>query len=281
MMNADIVAHEGTQFTFQVTVDLSGSLLQAEEAILDACNALGCRATQEALCRFDTDGRALVMGAVKWTAKCRDNKVYQTPFGPVPVQRYVYQTAQGGKTYCPLEAAARIIRGATPRFAKMITHKYACLNAPSVCTDLQANHHRRIAHSYVQHVAEAVGGIAAAKEESWHYATPKLDEAITTVAISLDGAHLRMTDQGWREAMVGSVSLYDASGERRHSIYIGAAPEYGKQPFLHRLEQEIAHVKRLYPQAQYVGIADGAKDNWPFLQRHTEQHVLDFFHATE
>lgn len=280
-MNAEVVAHEGTQFTFQITVDLSGSLLQAEETILDACNELGCRATQEALSCFDTDGSPLVMGEVKWTAKCRDNKSYQTPFGPVAVQRYVYQTSHGGKTYCPLEAAARITRGATPRFAKMITHKYACLNAPSVCTDLEANHHRSIAHSYVQNVAEAVGGIAAAKEESWHYATPKLDEGIETVAISLDGAHLLMKDDGWREAMVGSISLYDVAGDRRHSIYIGAAPEYGKQHFLYRLEQEIAHVKRLYPQAHYVGIADGAKDNWPFLQRHTEQQVLDFFHATE
>ena len=281
MMQAEVVAQEGSRVTLQITVDIEGSLLQAEETILAACNALGCRATEEALRRLDTDGRPIVLGAEKWTAKCRDRKVYQSPYGPVEVERYRYQSSRGGKSYCPLEAAGRIIRGATPRFAKMITHKYADLNAPSVCSDLEANHQRRIAHSYVQNVAEAVGAIAAAKEESWHYATPKLAEAITTVAISLDGAHMRMKDEGWREAMVGSVSLYDVAGERRHTIYIGAAPEYGKGHFLQRLEREVAHVKGLYPQARYVGIADGAKTNWPFLQRHTEQQVLDFFHATE
>lgn len=63
------------------------------------------------------------MNDVKWTAKCRDNKVYQTPYGAIEIQRPVYQTSRGGKTYCPLEAAARIIRVATPRFAKLIANK--------------------------------------------------------------------------------------------------------------------------------------------------------------
>ena len=280
-MKAEVVAQEGNRVTFQITVDIGGSLLQAEEAILAACNELGCRATVAALRRFDTEGEPIVLGGEKWTAKCRDRKVYQSPYGAVEVERYRYQSSRGGKSYCPLEAEARRIHGATPRFARQLSDKYACLNAPAVCRDLETNHHRRIAQSYVQKVAEAVGAIAAAKEESWHYATPKLDAAITPVAISLDGAHVRMKDDGWREAMVGSVSLYDVGGERRHTIYIGAAPEYGTRHFLQRLEQEVAHVKALYPQARYVGIADGAKSNWPFLQQPTEQQVLDFFHATE
>jgi hypothetical protein len=38
-------------------------------------------------------------------------------------------------------------------------------------------------------------------------------------------------DQKWREAMTGSLSLYDKHGERLHTIYVGAAPEYGKKTF--------------------------------------------------
>jgi hypothetical protein len=41
-----------------------------------------------------------------------------------------------------------IIQSATPRFAKQISHKYANMNAPSVCRDLLENHDRKIAHSY-------------------------------------------------------------------------------------------------------------------------------------
>jgi hypothetical protein len=33
-------------------------------------------------------------------------------------------------------------------------------------------------------------------------------------------------------AMTGTISLYDKNGERLHTIYVGAAPEYGKQHFL-------------------------------------------------
>jgi hypothetical protein len=37
----------------------------------------------------------------------------------------------------------------------------------------------------------------------------------------------------------------------------------------------------LYPNADYVGVADGAPDNWTFLQSHVDEQILDFFHASE
>ena len=58
---------------------------------------------------------------------------------------------------------------------------------------------------------------------------------------------------------------YDAEGERLHTTYIGAAPDYGKHTVLTRLTREIRHIKKLYPDALYIGIADGAADNWTFL----------------
>jgi len=85
---------------------------------------------------------------------------------------------------------------------------------------------------------------------------------------------------GYREAMVGTISLYDKQGKRQHTIYIGATPEYGKATFLQRMQREITNVKKTYPQAIYVGIADGAKDNWSFLKQHTDKQTLDFYHAT-
>ena len=80
-----------------------------------------------------------------------------------------------------------------------------------------------------------------------------------------------LCDTGLREAMVGTIStecfgadtlsrdfagksfvrkhparkflLYDALGERQHTIYMGATPEYGKASFLERLEREIGRTK--------------------------------------
>jgi len=66
-----------------------------------------------------------------------------------------------------------------------------------------------------------------------------------------------------------------------HTIYLGAIPEYGKKEFLSRFEDEIHKVKEQYPKVKRIGIADGALCNWEFLNKHTEDQVLDFWHATE
>ena len=179
-MTAEIITSDGDELTIQVKVKIAGSLFETEHAILDACNEFGKLATSQAIKKFDTDGSPIQVAGVKFTAKSAPVlKTYQTPYGAVEVARYVYQTSKGGKTYCPLEQYARIIRAATPQFAQQISHKYANMNAPAVCADLEDNHHRKIAHSYLQDVADQVGAIASAKEEVWEYATPTLDEAVS------------------------------------------------------------------------------------------------------
>jgi len=267
--------------TVSVTIKLQGSLMDMEKSILDATNQVGNQATSEALKRFDTDGSPIIKDGIKWTARNKDSKHYQTPYGVAEIERYVYQTSKGGKIYCPLEDAARIIMTATPKFAQQVSHKYAQGNAISVCRDLRENHHRTIAKSTLQNISDWVGGVASAKEEAWEYALPELDEPITTIVFSLDGAYILMANDGYREAMVGNISLYDCNGERQHTIYLGETPEYGKATFKQRYEQEIKHIKALYPDALYLGIADGAKCNWTFLTAHTCRQLLDFYHVTE
>ncbi len=278
---AKIISSNNKELTIQVTIKLSGSMMEMESGILDSCNEVGCLATTEALKKFDTDGSPIMLGTTKLTVRVKDNKTYQTPYGRVELQRHVYQTTKGGKIYCPLEDKARIIRNATPKFAKQISHKYSNMNASAVCRDLEENHHRKIAHSYLQDVSDWVGSIAQAKEEKWKYYTPDIDKAINAIVVSLDGAYILMRETGYREAMVGNISLYDLSGERQHTIYIGESPEYGKGTFFQRFEAEISRVKKLYPDALYLGIADGAKNNWTFLEKHTSRQLLDFFHVTE
>jgi hypothetical protein len=50
---------------------------------------------------------------------------------------------------------------------------------------------------------------------------------------------------------------------------------------MNRFEKEIEKIKIHYPNALYIGIADGAKNNWPFLEEHTDKQLLDFYHVTE
>ena len=279
-MGAQLLSIEGSQVKIEVTIDLSRSMLTSEENIQQTLNQTGCIATEAALKYLDTDGSEIDIAGEVMRTKGEQPKAYQTPYGEVVVERHVYQRSGGGKTYCPLEREARIIMTSTPLFAKQVSSKLAYGSARDVQRDLVENHRRPVAVSYIQRVSEAVASIIAAKEESWNYVPPQLEVEIASVAIGLDGTCMLLCDTGWREAMVGTISLYDALGERQHTIYIGATPEYGKASFLERLEREIGRTKARYPQATYIGIADGAAANWQFLNRHTTQQVLDFYHAS-
>jgi hypothetical protein len=90
---------------------------------------------------------------------------------------------------------------------------------------------------------------------------------------------MHLNKEGWREAMAGTISFYDAKDERQHTIYLGATPEYGKAEFLRRFTAEIERVKAHFPNAKKVGLADGAEYNWKFLTPHTDLQILDFYHT--
>lgn len=279
-MSATLLSKNGTTVTIELKIELTDSMLNSEENILSSINEAGSIATEEALKYFDTDGSKLTFGENLFFSKGQLPKRYQTPYGEVSIPRHVYQSSQGGKTFCPLELEARIIVTSTPRFAKMVSNKIANAATTVVERDLKENHGRKVTRAFLSSTSDAVGSIVQAKEESWHYETPKFDEEITTIAIGLDGTCMLLCNDQYREAMTGTISLYNKDRERIHTIYLGAPPEYGKQEFFQRLEREIAHIKTLYPNARYVGVADGADINWDFLKPHVSRQILDFYHAS-
>jgi hypothetical protein len=143
------------------------------------------------------------------------------------------------------------------------------------------NHGRPVSKLLAQELSAFVSAVVQAKEETWHYATPRVEADIAAVGVGIDGSCVLLCEGQWREAMTGTISLYDRAGHRRHTIYLGAAPEHGKAAFYARMEREMAHVKHLYPHARWIGIADGAPGNWEFLGPHVHEEVLDFYHASQ
>ena len=281
MSKSTITSQTAESVTIEFTVHLdSGSMLRSEDNILEALNGAGRLAAEVALEQFDTDGSPIVLGQTKLTSKGKYNKTYETQWGKVNVERHVYQSNKGGKQYCPLEHTARIIQTATPRFAKVVSWKYAEKGSTRVQEDLMQSHGIEIARSHLKSLGDIVGSIVQAKEEHWEYAVPRLDKPISSIAVGLDGTCMLLAEDGWREAMVGTISLYDGQADRQHTIQIGATPQYGKKRFLARLDEELERIKSRYPQATYVGIADGASENWTFLKKRTDRQTLDFYHAS-
>ena len=250
-MKAKIIKKDSQSVTIEVTIPLTEDMLSSEEAIQHGVNQAGLLATQYALSLYDTDGSPVEVGKKKYTGKGQHSKTYQCPFGEFELCRHVYQSNEGGSTYCPLDNDARILVYSTPKFAKMVSQKYAQSGSRHVQRDLKENHGRFISRTYIQNISGSVGNVAGSKP--WKYTIGVASTDVSSIGVSLDGTCMLIREDGWRQAMVGSISLYNESGDRVHTTYIAQSPEYGKERFYHDFTKEIEHIKKSYQEKTWVG----------------------------
>jgi len=281
-MAAIVENNADNSITVSVTFKPGTSMLESELNLQSALNEAGAAATGECLSRFDTDGGKIVLGGCKMTTKGKTAKSYQSPYGEVNLDRHLYQPSSGGAVYCPLDHDARIMRTATPLFAKQVSFKYSNTNAGTAVVDF-AQHGRAVARSYVGEVASDVASVAAEKEDHWNYEVPAAPPGsrIKTVGIGVDGTCALFVGDGWRQVMVGTISFYDEGGERLATTYVANAPEAGKGEFYNRMDTELDAVRAAYPDARYAGVIDGAHDLWEWLEPRCTWGIVDFWHATE
>lgn len=269
--------------TVRITVELElkagTSMMEYEEQIQSGLNQAGSELTRQCLQQFDTDGSPIVIGGIPFTSKGQIPKEYQSGYGSFTLARHVYQTGWGGATFCPLDRDARVIQSSTPKFARTAAFKYGVMKSPLAQKDLAENHGRQVSRCYLQDNAQAVAALVEEKEQKWSYAEPALPGHVHTVGVGVDGTCVLFCEEGYRQPMVGTISLYDILGERLHTIYVAAAPEHGKNRFYAKMEGKIARVKERYPWATWVGLADGAHDHWSWLERHTAAQGVDFWHT--
>ena len=296
--------------TVAVHLPAGTSMLDAENALQAEVNKAGADLTGQMLQLRDAEGKPLRLRGRTFTAKKKKEPLHiETPYGCVVISRWAYQTSSGGSCFYPLDQAARLMGSATPKFAQMVSRKYVELPAAEVVRDLRENHGRSISADFVQRLADLTGEMAqaalAAPGSGARTGLPAPDaaalpppSAVATVTVGMDGASMLMGMRNpqsisadgrkdrvreWRMAMIGTIALHDAEGRRLATLYAASAPpehkDEGKSAFWEAMERELAAVKERYPQAHYVGISDGAADFVPWLQAHTSEQVLDFYHA--
>ena len=280
-MEAQIVKKTLGLITIEIEVPISKSMLKTEDDIQKALNLAGTKMTEYVLSTFDTDGKPIEKGKNKFTSKGKVSKKYQTPYGEIELARHVYQSNKGGSTFCPLDNSARIIVGSTPKFSKQVSSKYSETGSKRIQVDLEENHGRYISRSYIQDISNAVASGLIEKQENWNYTIPVSTQEVKSIGASLDGTCMILAQEGYREAMVGTIALYNKAGERLYTQYTATAPEYGKETFFDTFTKELNLISQSYPDATMIGIADGAKENWTFLEKYTTEQILDYYHATE
>ena len=167
-MAATNVRKEKNELVIELRVPVSANFLDFEKRVQDELTNAGRLLTKRGLKDFDADGSAIVIGNTKYTAKRKAvEKKYETPFGPVKVERYAYQSSVGGTTYIPLEHDARIVGNSTPRFAKLVSSKYSHNNSGTVQQDLLETLHRKVSRCYIQDVSALVAAGIEAKSSLW------------------------------------------------------------------------------------------------------------------
>ena len=252
-----------------------------EQQAQAALASIGCSMIEYALSAFDSDGEALRVGNTWMHSKGVFTETYQCVFGPVTLARHLYQGPDGGASYVPLEDRARIIGLSTPLFASAVASKYAQANGRWVQQDLERHQARKVSLNFIQQLAAEVGKIALAKEAYWSYVPSADPTTVATIGLGMDGTCAHLCEDGWKQVMVGTLTLYDEAGERLETIAVANSPEDGKKEFFKRMGREIVSLRRAFPEALWVGISDGAKDLRPELERHCQQLILDFYHASE
>jgi hypothetical protein len=207
---------------------------------------------------------------------------YQTRSGEVVISRHLYQTSAGGATLCPLELNCQLCFGAaTPLLAEVVSFKLASASAGEVAQDLGKSHGVTLSATSLHHLAQQVGQIAVEKQAAWHLEAVAAPAPVALIATGVDGTTMPVVSEAYKEAMCGTVALYDRAGKRLHTEYLGTMPEAGKATFAQRFTTCVARVKARSPNALHVCLGDGAQWNWEFFATHDPEAVwvLDFYHA--
>lgn len=258
---------------------------QWEDVLADSLNGAGRAATTEAIKGMDTRGECLQAAGRKWTSKGEFSFVAETPYGQAPFKRHVYQTNAGGETRAPVNERCALVGSATPRFAAMISSKLAEMTARSAVRDLALNHRRNFSNTAAQDIALLVSAQAQSRDTAleWQPAAPP--EQVALIVVGVDGAMIHTRSDGWRQAMAGTMSLYDKEGERLDTLYIGcgpgATPAQGKEVFFGQMDHHLERLKARHPKALTLGLSDAASDLLGWLEERTSDQLIDFHHAAE
>jgi hypothetical protein len=284
-VKSDTQAKQITICVSEIDLDqmTQASFYQSEQIVQQIINQIGKELTLEMLQSRDCDQATIEREGRIWYRKEASKGSYQTPYGEVTLARHLYQTSAGGATRCPLEENCQLSFGAaTPLLAETLSFKVSALTPGEAAQDL-AKHGLQLSPSFIRETAQKVGRIAVEKATAWQLQAPAPQARVEVIATGLDGTTMPLRGEDYKEAMCGTIALYNQRAERLSTEYLGAMPESGKADFTKRFTARVAQVVALYPKALHVVLSDGALWNWQLIKEHYPEAIwiLDFWHAAQ
>ncbi len=219
----------------------------------------------------------------------RSTETYLSAVGPMTVERTWYRAGHEPAVVA-LEVRAGIIAGHwTPLAARQASVLVARMT-PQECADTlrelgNMSPSKSTLDRLPKHLSSRWEEHREAFEEALRADAVTVPAEARTLAVSLDGVMAPMKDgqrqakraaaqaagratkgpAGYREVGCGTVSCYDGDGQRLNTLRIGRMPEANKATLKQMLSAEVEAVLRQRPDLEVVKLADGAHNNWSYL----------------
>jgi hypothetical protein len=266
------------------------------------------------LARYDVAAEQIEVGGVRYQPVLITPETYLSAAGLVCVDRHLYRPAgRNSKSICPLELRVGIVGGYwTPRAARLGAFVVAQLTPGEAEALFQELGTMSPSRSSLDRLPRELSGHWETHREVWEEALrtqETLPAAAVTVALSVDGVMAPMKagaaqrqakraeagkhasgPAGNREVGCGTVSLYDADGERLQTIRYARMPEGKKVTLRTQVQAELQAILATCPPLVQVHLADGAEGNWTLLAAvaqalgispKTYIEIVDFYHACD
>ena len=270
--------------------------LAAELAVRDDILAFACLFMGGSYEALDNHGDRIEVGGVTYRKADATRAVVMTMMGPVEYMRSRYRPTNGkGASIVPTDGLLGIVEGAmTPAAGGLGNYLMSCLTARESKEAFERFCGTGPSTSTLIRMTEEAGRRLEASGEEIEAelrAEEKIPEEAVAVQVSIDGVMMRMNaetegphaaEAGWREASCGVVALLDAEGNTLESRCFGRLPEQGKQSLKAQVSREAFHWLGRKEGLKLVAVADGARDNWGFLEGMSpDVMLLDYFHCAQ
>lgn len=266
---------------------------EAEHRIRESVNALGCEVLGAWIESLDDGALRVERAGQRRFRVAATPKTIMSTLGPVTYRRARYRHGASRTSFVPVDVSLGLVNDwltrPAARLGLLMMGHCTAREAEAFFSEMGA-----MAPS-----ASTLQRLARTMHERWEGLGPQALESIrntedippeaVSASVSLDGVMvaLRAGEDGrgeacWREAACGTVSFHDREGERLKTLYLARMPESGKHTLKAQLASEVAHIRRAHPDIAITAVADGAPDNWTFLESLSpEAQAVDFWHACE
>lgn len=255
--------------------------------------------------RYDVDSEEIEVFGETFRRKGRFPKEYHGLAGSFRIERSLYCPKNGrGRALVPLELRAGIVEGAwTPRLARVMARTVSAATPKEAAAIFEEFGGATPSTSSLDRLPKQLSEVWESQREAFEDEIRSLEtvpaEAVA-VAVGLDGVLIPMKAEpragstkrrgptDYQEASCGTISFYDAEGERLSTVRYARAPEHKKKTLKSQLEEELKSIYAVRPDLCLVCLSDGAQDHWEFFSQLAEtvgatdvRRAADFFHVVE